>query len=99
MTNKLHAMIHYSNWMRQKGSLPQFSTDHMEALHRIYKHLWRASNKGHESDQMICMNEWRTIGMLIFNEELRREAMKELRMARREDESTLENEDLEEEDL
>jgi len=82
MTNKLHAMDHYSSWVRQKGSLPQFSTDRTEALHRIYKRLWRASNKGHESDQTVCMNEWRTIGMLIFNEELRQEAMKELRVVR-----------------
>jgi hypothetical protein len=33
MTNKLHAMVHYAEWVRQKGTLPQFSTDRTEALH------------------------------------------------------------------
>src|SRR5271170_5600009 len=56
MTNKLHAMVHYAEWVRQKGSLPQFSTDRTEALHQIYKRLWRASNKGHESDKIVCLN-------------------------------------------
>ena len=79
MTNKLHAMVHYPEWVREKGSLPQFSTDCTEALHRIFKALWRASNKGHESDKTVCLNEWRILGMLLYNEELRREAMKELR--------------------
>ena len=40
MTNKLHAMVHYAEWVRQKGSLPQFSTDCTEALHHIYKALY-----------------------------------------------------------
>jgi Plavaka transposase len=93
MTNKLHAMTHYAEWVRQKGSLPQFSTDCTEALHRIYKAYWRASNKGHESDKTVCLNEWRTIGMLMFNEELRLEAMKEVRAARGLKESGLEEEE------
>jgi len=58
MTNKLHAMEHYTDWVREKGSLPQVSTDCTEALHRIYKSLWRASNRGHESDKAVCLNEW-----------------------------------------
>ena len=100
MTNKLHAMVHYAEWVRQKGSLPQFSTDRTEALHRIYKRLWRASNKGHESDKIVCLNEWRTIGMLLFNEDLRLEAMKEIRAARGIPEPGLEEEgvEVEEED-
>ena len=81
-TNKLHAMDHYTAWIRQKGSLPQYSTDRTEGLHSIYKRLWRASNKGHEADKTVAINEWRTIGMLMFNEELRQEAMMEIRAAR-----------------
>jgi len=47
------------------------------------------------------MNEWRTIGMLIFNEELRQEAMKELRVVRglEEEDDHLEEEALEDESL
>src|SRR5438046_10168137 len=37
MMNKLHAMIHYLEWVHEKDSLPQFSTNCTEALHRIYK--------------------------------------------------------------
>jgi hypothetical protein len=93
MTNKLHAMRHYTDWVREKGSLPQVSTDRSESLHRIYKSLWRASNKGHESDKTVCLNEWRTTGMLIHNEELRREAAQELKGSRLENEVEEEDDD------
>jgi hypothetical protein len=78
MTNKLHAMVHYTEWVRQKGTLSQFSINRTEVLHRIFKSLYRASNKGYEAEKTIYENEWRSIGMLIFNEELRLEAKKEL---------------------
>jgi hypothetical protein len=80
MTNKLHAMEHYPDWIREKGALPPYSTDRTEGLHLIYKLFWRAINKGHESGKTICLNEWRIIGMLLHNEELRREAVMWLKM-------------------
>ena len=83
MTNKLHAMYHYTTWIRAKGTLPQYSTDRTEALHRLYKTLYRASNKGHNAVKFVCENEWRIIGMLMFNEELRQEAIEEINAGRR----------------
>jgi Plavaka transposase len=77
MTNKLHAMYHYTTWIRAKGTLPQYSTDRTEALHRLYKTLYRASNRGHDVAKFVCENEWRIIGMLMFNEELRQDALRE----------------------
>jgi hypothetical protein len=82
MTNKLHAMYHYTTWIRAKGTLPQYSTDRTEALHRLYKTLYRASNKGHDAVKFICENEWRIIGMLMYNEELRQEAIEETNAGR-----------------
>jgi hypothetical protein len=95
MTNKLHAMVHYTDWIREKGSLPPYSTDRTEGLHPIYKLLWRATNRGHESDKAICLNEWRSVGMLLHNEELRREAVMELKSRGLEEEGS---EQIEEED-
>ena len=83
MTNKLHAMYHYTTWIRAKGILSQYSTDRTEALHRLYKTLYRASNKGHDAVKYVCENEWRIIGMPMFNEELRREAIEEINTGRR----------------
>ena len=77
---KLHQMRHYSDYIREKGSLPQYSMDHIEACHHIWKTLWCSSNKGHDAERQCVLWEWRQISFLQWNEELRWEAQVEQEM-------------------
>src|SRR5216110_913398 len=93
MINKLHAMEHYIDWIHEKGSLSPYNTHHTKELHPIFKLLWRDTNKGYESDKAVCLNEWRSMEMLLHNEKLRRETVMKLKMRGLEEEDSEQSEE------
>jgi hypothetical protein len=67
---KLHQMRHYIENIRQKGSLPQCSTDKTEALHRNIKRFYNDSNKGPNVKEQIVKKESRGTSFRAFQTEL-----------------------------
>lgn len=53
-----------------------------------FQNLYRASNKEHESNKMICLNEWWIIEILLYNEKLRLKAIKKLKTRNLKDEDS-----------
>jgi Plavaka transposase len=70
-TPKIHYAHHYPDYIRQKGTLPQCSTDRSEALHRAVKRAHEASNKGVNNEDFITVYESRHTGLQIFMSELK----------------------------
>jgi hypothetical protein len=70
-TMKLHLPRHYADYVREKGSLPQCSTDKSEALHRNVRKAYDASNKGLNCEDSMVKFEGRQTGMRILISELR----------------------------
>jgi hypothetical protein len=69
-TMKLHQMRHYVENIRQKGSLPQCSTDKTEALHRHIKGFYNDSSKGPNVEEQIVKKEARGTSFRAFQTEL-----------------------------
>ena len=67
---KLHQMRHYVENIRQKGSLPQCSTDKTEALHRHIKGFYNDSSKGPNVEEQIVKKEARGTSFRAFQTEL-----------------------------
>jgi len=63
---------HYVDYIRQKGTLPQCSTDRSEALHQAVKRAHEASNRGANNEDFIVQTEARQTGLRHFISELRR---------------------------
>ena len=65
-TPKLHYLRHYAEYVREKGALPQCSTDRSEALHRNLKAGFNASNRGANAEDFVVRYEARQTGMKYF---------------------------------
>ena len=69
-TVKLHYQLHYCEWIRQKGTLPQCSTDNSEAAHRAVKSAQAVSNKGPNAEDFMTKYEARQTGLHLFINDL-----------------------------
>jgi len=67
---KLHYLRHYSNEIRQKGSLIHCSTDRTEPWHTPVKDSYSSSNKGPQRDKYIVRDEWRDHSLKVWEEQL-----------------------------
>jgi hypothetical protein len=56
---RLHYFRHYAQSVREKGSLPSYSTDRTEIWHKWLKESWERSNKGVDSMEYILREHTR----------------------------------------
>lgn len=63
---KLHLMQHYAHAVRQKGSLPQCSTEYTEGFHRPVKQAYNASNRGSSALDYITRSDGTTVAFRRF---------------------------------
>jgi len=67
---KLHYLRHYTDWIRQHGTLPYSSTDRTELWHKPLEKAYRASNKGPQATEFILHDEARSLAWSIWESSL-----------------------------